>query len=123
MCQLTTGTAVALLVTGHGVVFEGTPERFASADVAARCFCAACGTPIFHALANTEAKLMIGSLDVRDTATPGLRCGVENHKPWLHFAHGLPEYGPRPGSPSGLGPATIESRQDPAGARAGKETP
>ena len=26
MCQLTTGTAVAPLVTGHGVVFEGTPD-------------------------------------------------------------------------------------------------
>lgn len=124
MCQRATGNAFAPLVTAYGVVFKGTPARFASSNIAERGFCAACGTPLFYApTGSTEIELMIGSLDNPGAAVPALHYGVESRVPWLHLADGLPEYETRPGGLSGRGPRSIESRQDPGGARAGKETP
>lgn len=117
MCQRATGNAFAPLVTATGVVFEGTPARFASSDVAERGFCRGCGTPLFYAPAGSEdVELMIGSLDDPGSVTPALHYGVESRVNWLHLSDGLPEYETRPGGLSGGGPTRIHSRQHQPGA-------
>lgn len=123
MCQRATGNAFAPLVVARDVVFEGTPARFASSDVAERGFCAICGTPLFYAApgAERDLDLMIGSLDDPDLARPALHYGVESRVAWLHLADGLPEHESRPGGLSGKGPERIESYQSPMGADAPKE--
>jgi hypothetical protein len=122
MCQRATGNAFAPLVTATGVVFEGTPARFASSDVAERGFCRDCGTPLFYApVRSSDVELMIGSLDDPDSVTPALHYGTESRVSWLHLADGLPEHETRPHGLSGNGPARIESRQHPLGAAG--ETP
>jgi len=118
MCQRATGNAFAPLVTARGVVFEGTPARFASSDVAERGFCRDCGTPLFYAPKGSDAvELMLGALDDPSAVTPALHYGVESRVAWLHLTDGLPEYETRHGGLSGKGPATITSFQDPAAFR------
>lgn len=122
MCQRATGNAFAPLVTALGTVFEGTPARFASSNVAERGFCAACGTALFYApIGSDDVELMIGSLDDPDAARPELHYGVESRVAWLHISDGLPEYACRPGGLSGTGPPTIRTHQSPKGALAPKE--
>lgn len=123
MCQRATGNAFAPLVTARGVVFAGTPARFASSDVAERGFCRDCGTPLFYAFVGAEdVELMLGALDDPDAVSPALHYGVESRVAWLHLADGLPEMRTRPGGPSGQGPTHIDSRQHPAGVGPAKET-
>ena len=114
MCQRATGNAFAPLVSARGVVFEGTPARFASSDVAERGFCRDCGTPLFYAPAGSEViELMIGTLDDPDAAVPELHYGVESQVSWLHLSDEWPRFETRPGGLSGKGPQAITSRQSP----------
>jgi hypothetical protein len=122
MCQRATGNAFAPLVTASGVVFHGTPARFASSNAAERGFCRDCGTPLFYApLGRDDLELMVGSLDDPGQVSPALHYGVESRLGWLHLADDLPEYETRPGDLSGQGPARIDSRQFRPGAA--QETP
>jgi len=119
MCQRATGNAFAPLVTARGVVFEGTPARYASSDVAERGFCRDCGTPLFYAPTGSDAvELMLGALDDPSAVTPALHYGIESRVAWLHLSDGLPEYESRPGGLSGKGPQRITSHQSPVPDRA-----
>lgn len=121
MCQRATGNAFAPLVTAHGLTWAGTPARFASSDVAERLFCARCGTPVGAQWQGAETyEVMLGALDDPAAANPEFHYGIESRVPWLHLSDGWPEMATQPGGPSGAGPKTITSYQDPA-ALAAKE--
>ena len=117
MCQRAAGNVFAPLVTARGVLWEGTPGRWASSNIAERGFCAACGTPVFYrefSRPEDEFELMIGTLDDPDIAPPDHHVGVESRVAWLKMADGLPEF--VTGGRTGSDPGRIRSHQHPAGA-------
>ncbi len=117
MCQRAAGNVFAPLVTATGVVWQGTPGRWASSNISERGFCATCGTPLFlrdFDRPEDEVELMIGTLDDPDIAPPDHHVGVESRVAWLKMDDGLPEY--VTGERSGSDPGRIRSNQHPAGA-------
>lgn len=115
MCQRASGNAFAPLVKASGVVWQGTPARWASSNIAERGFCANCGTPLFlrdFDRPEDEFELMTGTLDDPDIAPPDHHVGVESRVAWLKLSDGLPEY--VTGGRSGVDTGSIISRQDPA---------
>ena len=117
MCQRAAGNVFAPLVTARGVVWQGTPSRWASSNIAERGFCAACGTPLFYREIDRpedEFELMIGTLDDPDIAPPDHHVGIESKVAWLKMGDGLPAV--ETGKWSGSDPGRIRSYQDPAGA-------
>ncbi len=112
MCQRATGNLFAPLVTAKGIEIDGEVARFASSNAAERCFCPACGTPLFFAPVGRDGvELMIGTLDDPEIVRPALHYGVESRVSWLHIKDELPEYECRPGGLSGASPQSIVSRQ------------
>jgi hypothetical protein len=119
MCQRAAGNVFAALVSARGVVWQGTPGRWASSDIAERGFCRDCGTPLFIAdIGSDEIELMIGTLDDPGLAPPEHHYGVESRVAWLKLADGLPGYatGGRPGETL----PTVTSKQFAAGPAAGE---
>ena len=117
MCQRAAGNVFAALVTATGVVWQGTPGRWASSNIAERGFCARCGTPLFFRdfdLPDGTCELMIGSLDDPDIAPPDHHVGIESKVAWLKMGDGLPAV--ETGKWSGQDVSRITSNQDPAGA-------
>ncbi len=105
MCQKATGGVFAALCMVNKADLSwtrGEPSYYASSTVAARGFCAACGTPLTFAYTDTDRmEVTTGSLD--DPWSVGLveHFGVESRMPWLKLADGLPEHrtGDNPDSP------------------------
>lgn len=121
MCQRATGNVLAPLVGAHGVLWSGTPARWASSNLSERGFCAHCGTPLFlrDLDRDDEIELMIGTLDDPRLAPPDHHYGIESRVPWLRLADDLPgwETGGQPGESQ----QRIISHQSPAGSSAGEE--
>lgn len=114
MCQRATGNLFAPLVTANGLEVDGEVARFASSNAAERCFCPACGTPLFFAPAGRDSvELMIGTLDDPEIVRPALHYGVESRVSWLRIEGDLPEYECRPGGLTGASSKSIISRQSP----------
>jgi hypothetical protein len=117
MCQRAAGNVFAPLVTARGVEWQGTPDRWASSDIAERGFCARCGTPLFLAdIGSDEVELMIGTLDDPGLAPPDHHYGVESRVAWLKLADGLPAW--ETGGKPGEAPPRITSKQFPVGSAA-----
>ena len=122
MCQRAAGNIFAVLVSANDVVFQGTPARFASSDVAERGFCARCGTPLFYqGSAGQGLNLMAGALDDPELAAPALHYGAESRMSWLGGIGDLPTHETRPGGLTGNGPDHIQSYQDPTALAAKEE--
>lgn len=123
MCQRAVGNVMAPLVMASGVVWRGTPARWASSSISERGFCAACGTPLFLrdiGAPDGDFELMTATLDNPDAAPPEHHYGIESRVGWLRLADGLPEY--ETGSNGGTDPDTIQSFQDPAALAAKEDT-
>jgi hypothetical protein len=70
---------------------RGTPASFASSSLAARDFCAACGTPLAFRYTGSEwIGVTIGSLDRPQQVTPEKHYGVENRLDWVDRVAALP---------------------------------
>ena len=122
MCQRAVGNVFAPLVTAKGVVWQGTPARWASSNIAERGFCAACGTPLFlrdFDCPEGEFEIMIATLDDPEHAPPAHHVGIESRISWVRLADGLPEY--VTGARTGDDPGAIVSHQDPAALAAKEE--
>ena len=116
MCQRAVGNAFAPLVTATGVVWEGTPARWASSNIAERGFCFTCGTPLYlrdFDCPEGEYELMIATLDDPELAPPGHHVGIESRIGWVKMGDGLPEH--VTGARTGSDPSRIVSNQYPAG--------
>lgn len=95
MCQRAVGNVFTPLVTASGVVWQGTPARWASSNIAERGFCAACGTPLYlrdFNCADGVFEIMIATLDDPELAPPAHHVGIESRVSWLKMADGLPQY-------------------------------
>ncbi len=95
MCQKATGGA---FLAAGGVPradfawTRGTPGTFHSSSVAARDFCAACGTPLtFRYLDKDRISVTLGSLDVPATIAPVEQVGIESRMPWWDDVAALPK--------------------------------
>lgn len=112
MCQRATGNAFAPLVTACGIEWQGEPARYESSDIAARGFCAKCGTPLYydpHAVDGIE--LMVGALDDPNVVRPRHHTGIESMVDWLRFADDLPRKETTTKGAGGGGPETIRPNQ------------
>jgi hypothetical protein len=87
MCQKAVGGAFAAYASAPEGGFawtRGTPGTFWSSTVAARDFCAACGTPLtFRYRGETRVSVSIGSLDNPAAVTPRVQYGIEARLPWI----------------------------------------
>jgi hypothetical protein len=94
MCQKATGGPFAALASVHRDDFawtRGAPATFQSSTVAARDFCAACGTPLtFRYLDSEWIEVTIGSLDRPGDAPPTKHYGWESKVSWLDQIFDLP---------------------------------
>ena len=94
MCQKAVGGAFAPLAPVQRADFawtRGTPGTFLSSSVAARDFCAACGTPLtFRYLDSAWIDVTIGSLDRPALAPPLRQYGIESRLPWLENMADMP---------------------------------
>lgn len=95
MCQRATGgMSVAFKnVRKAEVLWSREPERYASSPIAARGFCAECGTPLTFEFPDSEhMDLTLGSFDTPGIFRPTHHFGVESwHPRWLD-THALPTY-------------------------------
>jgi hypothetical protein len=94
MCQKATGGPFAALARVRLADFawtRGRPASFLSSTIAARDFCAACGTPLsFRFLDDEWIELTIGSLDRPADAAPVRQYGIESLLPWTKGVAALP---------------------------------
>ena len=95
MCQRATGGLFAALAgakRGDFAWTKGTPAFFESSNLAARGFCAACGTPLSFAYDRPDARLYvtIGSLDDPEAAPVLKQYGVESRLSFVRFCEDLP---------------------------------
>ncbi len=90
MCQKAVGGPFAVYVTARAGTFawtRGTPATFWSSSLAARDFCAACGTPLtFRYKDEPATSVSAGSLDRPDAVRPRVQYGIESRLPWAHGA-------------------------------------
>jgi hypothetical protein len=95
MCQKAVGGPFAALAPVRLADFawtRGTPGSFLSSPLAARDFCAACGTPLtFRYLDREWVDVTIGSLDRPAEVPPGQHFGIESRVPWIDTLSALPE--------------------------------
>ncbi len=94
MCQKATGGA---FLAAGGVPradfawTRGTPGTFRSSSVAARDFCAECGTPLtFRYLDQDRISVTLGSLDAPDAVVPVEQVGIESRMAWWDSVASLP---------------------------------
>jgi hypothetical protein len=94
MCQKAVGGLFAALAPVRLRDFAWTrarPTTFRSSSVAARDFCAKCGTPLtFRYLGKDWIEVTIGSLDRPADVPPELHYGVESRLAWLGGLNTLP---------------------------------
>lgn len=95
MCQRATGGVAAALKEVPRVAVTWTtrePDRYRSSPIAARGFCAACGTPLtYEGDGSANLDLTVGSFDEPDRLRPVANSGVESrHAAWID-TRGLPE--------------------------------
>ena len=94
MCQKAVGGPFAALAPVRVADFawtRGTPGAFLSSSVAARDYCAGCGTPLtFRYLDGEWIDVTIGSLDRPREVPPGQQFGVESRMPWFDHLATLP---------------------------------
>ena len=69
---------------------RGAPAWFASSDIAARGFCAACGTPLTYRRVPERISITAGSLDDPSAAVPGSRLASESVLGWCEDISALP---------------------------------
>jgi hypothetical protein len=94
MCQKAVGNLFAALAPVKKSALRwlaAPPALYASSNVAARGFCAACGTPLTFAYNDSEwIAVTIGSLDDPAAIRPERHYGVEALLPWLAIDDDLP---------------------------------
>jgi hypothetical protein len=95
MCQRAVGGIFAALAGAAPENFawtRGTPEFFASSNLAKRGFCAACGTPLSFKYDTPTARMYttIGSLDHPEEAPVIKQYGIESRLPWVKFCEDVP---------------------------------
>lgn len=94
MCQKAVGGPFATLAPVRLVDFawtRGTPSTFSSSSVAARDFCATCGTPLtFRYLDSDWIDVSVGSLDRPQDTPPRHQYGIESRMLWFDRLHRLP---------------------------------
>lgn len=96
MCQRATGGLFAALAGGKPQNFawtRGTPEFFASSNLAKRAYCARCGTPLSFKYETPEARMYvtIGSLDDPERAPIEKQFGIESRLSWVKFCEEIPQ--------------------------------
>ena len=91
---------------------RGAPAWFASSDIAARGFCAACGTPLTYRRVPEQISLTTGSLDDPAAAVPGSRLASESVLAWCEDITALPT-GATADWMASIGQAPIRSAQHP----------
>jgi hypothetical protein len=95
MCQKAVGGPFAAFAPIPKTGFQwtrGTPGSFASSSIAARDFCADCGTPLtFRYVDGTTVGVTIGSLDHPEAVAPATNYGVESKVLWFEHILELPE--------------------------------
>ena len=70
---------------------RGRPATFRSSSIAARDFCADCGTPLsFRYLDGDWIELTAGSLDRPESAPPVRQYGIEGRLSWIGGIDALP---------------------------------
>jgi hypothetical protein len=95
MCQRATGGVFAALAGTSAENFawtRGTPEFFASSNLAKRAFCPKCGTPLSFKYDSPTARMYttIGSLDEPEKAPIVKQYGIESRLPWVKFCEDVP---------------------------------
>ncbi|MDC0670760.1 GFA family protein [Nannocystis radixulma] len=93
MCQRAVGNLFAALVPvpKSRIEWIGDPGSYRSSSLAARGFCARCGTPLSFAYDGSKwICLTLGSLDDPAAVRPEVHYGIESQVPWLHLADELP---------------------------------
>ncbi len=94
MCQRANGAPVVVGVPFNDAAFRfthGEPKLFNSSDIAARGFCADCGSRlIYRSTGDGAVSVEIGSLDHPEHAPPIYHTGVESWVPWLAIDDDLP---------------------------------
>src|SRR5882672_4361954 len=95
MCQRATGGLFAALAGGAPENFawtRGSPNYFASSNLAQRAFCVACGTPLSFKYDTPTARMYttIGSLDHPADAPVVKQFGIESRLPWVKFCEDVP---------------------------------
>ena len=95
MCQRATGGVAAALkeVSRDAVTWTTVePDRYRSSPIAARGFCATCGTPLtYEGDGSDHLDLTVGSFDDPYRLHPTAHAGVESrHVAWMNTS-GLPE--------------------------------
>jgi hypothetical protein len=94
MCQKAFGSFYAPLVSVRNAKLtwtRGEPKKFQSSSVAARGFCAACGTPLTYEAPDGIA-LAIGAFDNPAGIAPKLQWGAEAKLPYVDNVPALPGY-------------------------------
>lgn len=94
MCQKAFGNIFGTFihVRKDAVEWQSKPQFYRSSPIAARGFCAQCGTPISFAYDDSdEMDLSVGSLDQADSIVPRFHFGVESRLPHWHHDDGLRE--------------------------------
>jgi hypothetical protein len=94
MCQRATGGVFAALAGSAPENFawtRGTPDFFASSNLAQRAFCSACGTPLTfkYESPGTRMYVTIGSLDHPEAVTLEKQYGIESRLPWVKFCESV----------------------------------
>lgn len=91
MCQRATGgVSIAFKnLPKTAVRWEREPDRYQSSPIAARGFCAVCGTPLtYEAHAHDRMDLTLGSFDDPYRFRPVEHSGCESwHRDWLDTSH------------------------------------
>jgi hypothetical protein len=94
MCQRAVGGPFAALAPVRKADFAWTntqPNTFQSSSVAAREYCAACGTPLsFRYLDSEWIDLTVGSFDDPNAFPPHHQYGTESTVDWFPTLHTLP---------------------------------
>jgi hypothetical protein len=89
---------------------RGAPKTFASSAIAARGFCADCGTPLtYRSLGGDEIAITIASLDDPAAIAPTVQFGLETKIAWLDDLHAMPALD----MGKWIDPAKVASRQHP----------
>jgi len=98
-CQLNSGSpamAFASVAKADFVIERGADElaTVASSDFGHRCFCRACGTPLYMEVDDEPATLdfSIVTLDAPDAVAPEFHIFYTSRVGWAHAGDDLPRY-------------------------------
>jgi hypothetical protein len=94
MCQKATGAPFASFADIPRESFSwtrGKPAAFRSSSIAARDYCADCGTPLsFHRIDGPRIEIMTGAFDRPDRVIPTQQFGTESRLGWVVGVANLP---------------------------------